>query len=127
MKRILIIFSGLSAVGLTGCLKDKPNVDFSNLGAPVAEITTASINPTPNAPSSGLAYIAGATLSFSSTDTLPDTVWFTVNIASVNPPTKDIPVTLTVDQTALSNYISNPAHVQYQLFPDSTVTIPTLT
>src|ERR1700743_2752024 len=97
MKRILIIFSGLLGVGLTGCLKDKPNVDFSNLGAPVAEISTASINSTPNAPSSGLAYFAGATLSFQAGDSIPDTVWFTVNIASDNPPTKVLPMTLTVD------------------------------
>jgi hypothetical protein len=126
MKRILILFSGLLGVGLTGCLKDKPNVDFSNLGAPVAEITTATSNSTPNAPSGGLAYFAGATLSFKAGDTIPDTIRFTVNIASTSAPTKDIPVTVTIDQTALNNYISNPDHVQYQLFPDSTMTIPTL-
>jgi hypothetical protein len=128
MKRILILIPGFIAVSLAGCLKDKPNVDFASTnGTYIAEITTSSNNPTPNAPSSGLAYFAGANLSLPASDTVPDTVWFTVNIASDYPPTKDIPVTLTVDQTALANYISNPNNVQFQLFPDSTITIPTLT
>lgn len=128
MKRILILFPGLLALSLGGCLKDKPNVDFASTnGTYIAEISTANTSPTPNEPASGLAYLAEANLAWPSGDTTADTVWFTVNIASDYPPTKDIPITLTVDQTALNNYISNPSNVQFQLFPDSTVTIPTLT
>ncbi|HXD77659.1 MAG TPA: DUF1735 domain-containing protein [Puia sp.] len=126
MKRIQILVPGLITAALAGCLKDKPNVDFSNLGQ-IAEITTATTSPTPNAPAAGLAYFTGANLGLNSSDLTPDTVWFTVNIASPNPPTKDVPITLTIDQTALNNYISNPNHVQFALFPDSTYTIPTLT
>jgi hypothetical protein len=128
MKRILILIPGFTTLFLASCLKDKPNVDFASTnGTYIAEFTTSSNNPTPNAPSAGLAYFAGANLTLPSTDTLPVTVWFTVNIASDNPPTKDIPITLTVDQTALNTYISNPSNVQYVLFPDSTVSVPTLT
>jgi hypothetical protein len=128
MKRILIITSTAITIALTGCLKDKPNVDFASTQSTyIAEITTSSNNPTPNAPSGGLAYFAGANLSLPSSQATPDTIWFTVNIASDNPPSKDIPITLTVDQTALNTYISNPNNVQYQIFPDSTVTVPTLT
>jgi hypothetical protein len=128
MKRILIIISTAIATVLTGCLKDKPNVDFtSTQGTYIAEITTSSNNPTQNASSAGLAFFSGANLSLPSSQVTPDTIWFTVNIASDYPPTKDIPITLTVDQTALTTYNSNPNNVQYQLFPDSTVTVPTLT
>jgi hypothetical protein len=128
MKRILIIISTAIVTVLTGCLKDKPNVDFaSTQGTYIAEISTANTSPTPNAAASGLAFMSAANLSLPASDTVADTVWFTVNIASDYPPTKDIPITLTVDQTALNNYISNPNNVQYQLFPDSTFTIPTLT
>jgi hypothetical protein len=125
MKRFLIIISCVIVV-LTGCLKDKPNVDFSNLGQ-VAEISTASTAPTANEPASGLAYISSANLTLPSAQTDPDTVWFTVNIASDNPPSKDVPITLAVDQQALANYIADPTHVQYEVFPDSTYTLPTLT
>ena len=126
MKRILITIPSVVTLALTGCLKDKPNVDFSNQGQ-IAEISTANTNPTPNAPSGGLAYFSAANLTLPSSDTNPDTVWFTVNIASDNPPSKDIPITLTVDQTALANYIADTNHVQYQVFPDSTFTMPTMT
>jgi hypothetical protein len=126
MKRILIIFSVLLVGGLAGCLKDKPNVDFSNLSY-IAEISTASTSPTFNAPASGLEFFGGADLSFPSGDSIPDTVTFTVNIASPSAPTKNIPITLSIDQTALANYISNPSNVQFQIFPDSTFTFPTTT
>jgi hypothetical protein len=128
MKRTLIIISTSVTIALTGCLKDKPNVDFaSTQGTYIAEITTASSNPTPNAPSGGLAYFAGANLTLPASQLTADTVWFTVNIASDNPPSKDVPITLTVDQTALNTYISNPNNVQYSVFPDSTYTMSTMT
>jgi hypothetical protein len=124
MKRILIIVPFVIAVVLTGCLKDKPNVDLSKTGV-VAEIGTANTAATVNEPASGLAYFNNANLSFPDTNSY--TVWFTVNIASDNPPTKDIPITLAVDQQALANYISNPDNVQFVVFPDSTFTISSLT
>jgi Domain of unknown function (DUF1735) len=126
MKRILIIIPVLILTALTGCLKDKPNVDFSNLGY-VAEIATASTSPTFNAPASGLEFFNSASLQFPAGDSIPDTVSFTVNIASPSAPTKDIPITLAIDQTALASYISNPSNVQFQVFPDSTFTFPATT
>jgi hypothetical protein len=128
MKKILIIIPVFCLVVLSGCLKDKPNVDFSNLGY-VAEITTASNNPTVNAPSSGYAYNNAATLLFS--DTVPVTIFFTVNIASDYPPTKDIPVTVAIDPAALAKFdadtVTNASRIQYEIFPDSTFSFPTTT
>jgi hypothetical protein len=123
MKRISIITTSLLALSFSACLKDKPNTDFSSTqGTYVAEISTANTNSTPNAPSSGLQYFSGATLALTSLDT----IWFTVNIASDYPPTKDISVTLSIDQTALANYNAS-GGVQYSLFPDSTFQFPVKT
>ena len=119
----------LCLIVLSGCLKDKPNVDFSNLGY-IAEISTSNVNPTLNAPSSGYANFNGASLSFATAPD-PDTVTFTVNIASDYPPTKDIPVTVAIDPTALAKYnsdtVTNAARIQFSLFPDSTFTFTTTT
>ena len=129
MKKVLIIIPVFCLIVLSGCLKDKPNVDFSNLGY-IAEISTSNVNSTLNAPSSGYAYFNGASLSFASAPD-PDTVTFTVNIASDYPPTKDIPVTVAIDQAALAKYnadtVTNAARIQFSLFPDSTFTFPTTT
>jgi len=118
MKRTSIIVAFFASCGLfTACLKDKPNTDFSSTqGTYIAEISTASVNPTPNAPSGGTPYFNQATLSLLGTD--PITVWFTVNIASDYPPTKDIPVTLAVNTGA----IYSPNAVVYSPMPDSTYT-----
>jgi Domain of unknown function (DUF1735) len=129
MKKILIIIPVLFLLILTGCLKDKPNVDFSGLQQ-IAEISTASNNPTHNAPSGGKAYFSAATLLLSSAPD-PDTIFFTVNIASPNPPTKDIAVTLAVDPTALASInadsITNTARIQYVAMPDSAFSFPITT
>jgi Domain of unknown function (DUF1735) len=124
MKRIHLIISGLAVAVLSGCLKDKPNTDFSGIGA-TAEISTASTNPTTNAPASGLAYFPAATISFSGTAL--DTITFTVNITGDYPPTKDVPVTLAIDPTALATYVAVAGNIQYTLFPDSTFSFPTKT
>ena len=126
MKKILITIPVFCLIVLSGCLKDKPNVDFSNLGY-IAEISTASNNPTLNAPSSGYANFPAATLFFASAPN-PYTVMFTVNIASDYPPTKDVPVTVGVDQAALAKYnadtVTNSSRIQYEIFPDSTFSFP---
>jgi hypothetical protein len=114
MKKLSIIVPALASLLFSSCLKDKANVDLSNLSY-IAEISTASTNSTPNAPSSGLDFFTGATLSAAATD--PDTVTFTVNIASPYPPTKDVPVTLAVNDAARVTYISDPSKVQYLAFP----------
>jgi len=125
MKKVIIIIPALLALILSGCLKDKPNNDFSNLSY-VAEITTASVNSTPNAPSSGLAFFGGATLSFATAPDL-DTVSFTVNVASPYPPTKDIAVALDIDPAALATYNADASHLTFEAFPDSTFKFTTKT
>ncbi|HEY4107466.1 DUF1735 domain-containing protein [Puia sp.] len=122
MKRISIIIAFFAVCSLTACLKDKPNTDFSGTqGTYIAEITTSNVNSTPNAPSSGAANFSGAVMSIAGTD--PDTIWFTVNIASDYPPKKDIPVTIAVD----GKNLFSPNAVVYTLLPDSTYKIPTTT
>ncbi|HEX3933717.1 MAG TPA: hypothetical protein VHW43_03500, partial [Puia sp.] len=104
MKRIFIVIPIVAALAFSACLKDKPNVDFaSTQGTYIAEITTSSVNATTDAPSGGLAYFNGATLSFTGASD-PDSVFFTVDIASDYPPTKDIAVTLAPDSVALNSY-----------------------
>lgn len=126
MKKILIIIIPVFVMlAVTGCLKDTPNVDFSHLN-PMLEITTSNTNSTPNAPSGGMAFFSAATLNFSSAGD-PDTIWFTANLASNYPLNRDVPVSIDIDQAALAAYISDTTHVQYQVFPDSTFTIPAKT
>lgn len=85
MKKITIILSVLT-LALSSCLKDKPNVDFSNLGT-VVELVE-----------SGKAYFAqDAITSTKDTITLP----IQVNIASPNPPTSDVTVNLAVDNSII--------------------------
>lgn len=128
MKKLLFSIPFLSLL-LVGCLKDKPNVDFSQI-FPVAEISTASTNPTPNAASGGLAFFTAANLSFPSGAVL-DTVFFTVNIASDYPLNKATNITVGVDTTIVAAYnadsVNNSKHVQYQVMPDSLYTMPTKT
>src|SRR5450755_1309732 len=122
MKKLLIITPVLASLLFASCLKDKANVDFSNLGY-IAEISTASTNPTPNAPSGGLDFYNGATLSATAND--PDTETFTVNIASDYPPTKDVPVTVAVNDAARVSYIATPSNVQFLAFPSNGYAFPT--
>jgi hypothetical protein len=127
MKRIAITISSLLVLGLASCLKDRPNTDLASTQSQyIAEITTSNVNGTPNAPSSGLQYFGGATLSFIGAPDV-DTVWFTVNIASDYPSKKDIPVTLGIDNQALSNYNASGPPTTFALFPDSTFTFATKT
>lgn len=128
MKKLLFSIPFLSLL-LVGCLKDKPNVDFSQI-FPVAEISTASTNPTPNASSGGLAFFSTANLSWP-TGTVTDTVFFTVNIASDYPLNKATKITIGVDTTLMTAYnndaTNNPKGIQYLAMPDSLYTIPTTT
>ena len=122
MKRISILLPLIAAVALPACLKDKPNTDFTvTQHTYIAEITTSSVNSTPNAPSGGLAFFAGSTLNFAGLSGL-DTVSFTVNVASDFPPTKDVGITLAVDPAALATYNASGPPTPFEAFPDSTFT-----
>jgi len=123
MKKLAIAIPVLLSLSLAGCLKDKPNVDFSTTNSQyVAEISTSSVNSTTNAPSGGLAFFAGATLDASKTGL--DTVTFTVNIASDYPPTKDIAVTLGINDAARAAYIADASKVQFLAWPSNAYTFP---
>lgn len=128
MKKLLLSISFLSLV-LAGCLKDKPNVDFSQI-FPVIEISTASTSPTVNATASGLAFFPAANLSFPS-GAVYDTVTFTVNIASDYPLTKATSFTVGIDTTLVNAYntdsVNNPSGVQYTVMPDSLFSFPVTT
>lgn len=118
MKKVKIFSIIVFALSATGCLKDKPNVDFSNITA-IAEISSSSINPTKNGPSSGLDYFNQATLPYIGADTTYD-VTFDVNITGEFPPTKDVTVTLAVDDAKRVAYNSSlPPANQFILPADS--------
>jgi len=123
MKKLAIAIPVLLSLSLASCLKDKPNVDFSTTNSQyVAEISTSSLNSTPNAPSGGLAFFSGATLDASKAGL--DTFTFTVNIASDYPPTKDVAVTLGVNDAARTAYIADASKVQFLAFPSNAYTFP---
>lgn len=106
---------------VAGCMKDKPNVDFSKTGA-IAEISSSNISATLNAPSSGLDYFNNATLPYIGSDSI-FTVTFDVNIASNYPLNKDITATVGVDDAKRVAYdAANGASFLAQ--PDSTYSFP---
>lgn len=124
MKKLSISIPVVLLLFLAGCLKDKPNVDLSNLGY-ITEISTASTNGTTNAPSGGLAFFDGATLDASIAGI--DSVMFTVNVASDYPPTKDVPVTIAVNDAARTAYIATPGTIQFKPFPSNAFSVATTT
>jgi hypothetical protein len=114
MKKLIIILTVVT-VSLSGCLKDKPNVDFSK------------IFPTINLPYSGQPYF-GKDAVTDATDTI--TKSFTINLASDYPLTKDTKVTVGVDTSLIAPYNASNSAVVYNsmpaaayVFPQATVTI----
>jgi hypothetical protein len=101
MKKLIILL-GVLTVSLTSCLKDKPNVDFSNIGA-FAEIVH-----------SGTPYFGESAITDAG-DTITKT--YQVNITGVYAPTKDVTVSLAVDNSIIAPYnTANPA-VLYDALP----------
>lgn len=124
MKKLIIYSTITLGVFATGCLKDHSNVDFNSSGF-IAEISHASITGN-NAPSAGLDYFNAATLPvFSSTDL--DTVTFNVNIASDYPPTKDVTVTVAIDDAKRVAYNATGPVTLFDAQPDSTFSFPATT
>lgn len=124
IKKYSFLIAGLLlAATLTSCVKNRNDLatDFSNL-KPIIEFRTPETNNV------GLAYFSKAALFL--TDAEPDTVTMYVNIASVNALSKDLSVTVDVNDAAISAYNSG-SDIQYEKMPDSTfellqnqVTIP---
>ncbi|HXO76665.1 MAG TPA: DUF1735 domain-containing protein [Puia sp.] len=127
MKKSSIVISFASILFLGSCLKDKPNVDFGQDAGYIAEISTASTNGTDQAPSGGLTYFGGAVIA-TSVDTDPDDEFFTVNIASQYPPTKDIPVTVAINDAARTAYNAAPQDgYTYGALPANAYSFPATT
>jgi Domain of unknown function (DUF1735) len=117
MKKLLIIFLSIFALSLGGCLKDTPNVDFSNI-TPHAEFEFPG-GAGGNGLGSGLEFFSGAALLFPPTDEA-DTLKFFVNIAAPNPLGKAVGITIGYDQAALDRYNADPNNtIKYNKMPDS--------
>lgn len=97
------------AVILTSCLKDKPNVDFSNLGVNVDLVE------------SGKAYFGQDAIT-STADTITKT--FTVNISSPNTLSTDEVVTIGVDNSIIAPYNTANPSVTYTAFPTTAYKLP---
>ncbi len=119
MKKVKIFFIIAFALSASGCLKDNPNVDFSNISA-IAEISSGSLSSS-NSPISGLDYFAAATLPYIGDKTTYD-VTFDVNITGEYPPKSDITVTLGVDDAKRVAYNSKYPGNNFVLPADSNYT-----
>lgn len=111
MKKIVSVLLGFGFLSMTGCLKDTPNNDFSNLGT-IIEI-----------PYSGLEYFSQDALNF--TDDVI-TLDFSVNVASVYPLNTDLTVTLAVDDAKRIAYNAT-SDVQYEPMPAAAYSFPVTT
>ncbi len=115
MKKLIILL-GVLTVSLTSCLKDKPNVDFSNIGA-FTEFVHA-----------GTPYFGSDAITDPGTGSdLSITTTFQVNITGVNPPTSDVKITIGVDNSVIAPYNAANTAVNYLQMPDGSFTLPTTT
>lgn len=116
MKKLVLysfLASGL-AFGLSSCLKDDEHfTDFQNVGA-VAEIPSSAFY--------GVEDNQGIPI-----QTTPTTYSFDVNIASPNPPSQDVTVTLTLDKATLDAYNAADTTRHYQILPASLYQLSSLT
>lgn len=114
MKKLLysLVVSGL-AVSMTGCLNDDEHfTDFQNVGA-VAEIPSSAFY--------GIEDNQGLQI-----QTAPTNYSFDVNIASPNPPTQDVTVSLSIDQATLDAY-NKANETSYTLLPATLYQVSSLT
>jgi len=96
MKKLIIIL-GVLTVSLTSCLKDKPNVDFSNIGA-FAEL-----------PHSGTIYYSADAITDAGDTVTRD---FVINITGQYAPSSNVTVNLAVDNSMISQF--NSADLTYE-------------
>jgi len=116
MKKLLIILFSFFALFLGGCLKDTPNVDFSNIQAH-AEFEYPN-GAGGNGLGSGLEFFAGGTMILDNNES--DTLFFMVNIAAPNPLNTPTNVTIGVDPTKITAYNADTNNaVKYEQLPDS--------
>lgn len=120
MKKFFIVASGIFAVLLSSCLKDKPDVDFSTL-KPIlqAEYPAAASNA---GLGSGLQYFGGSALLYPASDA-SDTAIVIINMDSPSPLGSAVTGTFGVIPTALTAYNADSLGLQYETMPDSDYTI----
>jgi hypothetical protein len=111
MKKLIILL-GVLTVSLTSCLKDKPNVDFSNLTT-FAEIVH-----------SGVPYFSEAGI----TDTgkaISRTLQ--INVTGQYPPTSDVKVSVSIDNSIIATYNAANTVVSYVPMPAGSFTFTNTT
>jgi len=113
MKKIYISLLPLIMWSLSSCLKDTPAVDFSTVGT-IIEILPVN--------GGGLEYFSSAELNFQSTEEI-DSAIIVLNIASPKPLSKDLTITMEVNDALRSAY-NSANQDQYDAFPDSTFSFP---
>ncbi len=101
MKKLSIFISLI--ILFAGCLKDEPNVDFSQI-FPTVEIING-----------GLEYFTSYSLDFGDSVSVQT---FTINVASVNPLDRNISVSVDLDTNLVASYNAQ-SEVQYEVMPDS--------
>ena len=111
MKKIISICAAVSLlISLTGCLKDDPLNDFASTAKPIVELPYHGMEGF----SSDAMLAAGKPSPFA--------VPIVVNIASEYPLSKDVNVTLAIDDALRTQYNTSGAGLQYEALPDSTYT-----
>ena len=115
MKKLLFIFFALVLVASTGCLKDTPGTDLSNVGTIMEMIYPNGAQD--NGVGSGLEFFTGELLPFYPTD-VADTVTYYVNIAGTNTLGKPLTVNVAVDDSSLEDNYAND-NITYLPMPDS--------
>ncbi|WDF77704.1 DUF1735 domain-containing protein [Mucilaginibacter sp. KACC 22773] len=115
MKKLIILL-GVLTVSLTSCLKDKPNVDFSNLGT-FAEIVHA-----------GKPYFGEAAITDPGTGAdLTITRNLQINVTGQYAPTKDVAVTIAVDNSIIATYNASDNSNVYEAMPTGSYSISATT
>jgi hypothetical protein len=115
--KINILLALVALVGLTSCLKKADsNVDIEDLTTPIVTLQFIE-NGSGTTINSGMQYFGGGALTYPGTDE-SDTATYNISIAGPSPLTKDIAVTVGIDNTKLlDNYSSD--SIKYDAMPDS--------
>jgi hypothetical protein len=113
MKKLYISLLSLIMCSFSACLKDSPAVDFSTVGT-IIEILPVN--------GGGLEYFSAAELNLNTTEDIysADIV---LNIASPKPLSKNLTISMEVDDALRSAY-NSANDDQYDAFPDSTFSFP---
>jgi Domain of unknown function (DUF1735) len=120
MRRSLFIISALLVLfAATGCLKDTPSTDLSNVGTIIEMMYPAGGQY--NGVGTGLEFFSGDQITFNNLD-VSDTITYYANIAGPTTLNKPLTVDMALDDSALEDNIANDG-ITYIPLPDSCYTI----